>query len=636
MNRYRIPLLLLNIIFGVFNSPLQAQKFEDYKATSMGRGYVTVILLNKEAKALASGTSQGAILVRDLETNKLTHILKKHTAPITALSFHPFGIYLASTSTDGSVSLWDLSKGMQAEPIRTLVEADKLTGGVPQLSFVYFNAAGDTLYYGGSTGKVNAINPFEAEPKPITVRTYDKPLSSTAYDVASNRLAISHQTSIQLLNLNTRQTEKSIETCQEWILDIAFSADGKQIACLCKDGNFTLIDHASEQIVQSFKLSKIAPLAEIALSPDGKYVAMATTDNALRTWDLKTRELTNKLVGHQAAIRTITVTPDSKMILSGGEDKQVKTWKWRKVYENEEIPIREDELNTPELTTPDVDFKPMPEIEDLGESIPSQPITTDSLVSAKKDEKIEVTKKIILPKKKLKLPRNAPDNKALEEAAEEIVTASLPAKTEEKPVIAPKKKKEVVQPEKKPKPTLSLRPKPVSTKKTVQKPIKPIAKTVKKPVEKPTKPIVKEPIEKAPNPKTVAALNRLELSYNKRNVADSLGERKLKGIKSALLRGDEVTIEVWDDQHEDGDTISLYFNGRWVLTEYLLRKSKKKITLKINKGVDNYLLLYAHNEGSRPPNTAALNLYDGHKKRRVDLKSTLKSCGGINIKYFEK
>ena len=73
-----------------------------------------------------------------------------------------------------------------------------------------------------------------------------------------------------------------------------------------------------------------------------------------------------------------------------------------------------------------------------------------------------------------------------------------------------------------------------------------------------------------------------------------------------------------------------------VLKNYLLKRKKKKMRLKVNKGTDNYLLLYAHNEGTRPPNTAALNLFDGNKERRVNLSSTLKSCGVINIKYYEK
>jgi len=93
---------------------------------------------------------------------------------------------------------------------------------------------------------------------------------------------------------------------------------------------------------------------------------------------------------------------------------------------------------------------------------------------------------------------------------------------------------------------------------------------------------------------------------------------------------------VWDEEYIDGDIISLNFNGKWVLKEYRLEADKKEIVLKVDESSDNYLVLYAHNEGKRPPNTAAVEIHTDAGTRKLRLSSSLKNCDSINIKLKEE
>ena len=65
-------------------------------------------------------------------------------------------------------------------------------------------------------------------------------------------------------------------------------------------------------------------------------------------------------------------------------------------------------------------------------------------------------------------------------------------------------------------------------------------------------------------------------------------------------------IEVYDNQEFDHDTISLNFNGTWILQKQLITKEPIRLYLTLEKGKDNYLILYADNLGSIPPNTCAI------------------------------
>lgn len=131
----------------------------------------------------------------------------------------------------------------------------------------------------------------------------------------------------------------------------------------------------------------------------------------------------------------------------------------------------------------------------------------------------------------------------------------------------------------------------------------------------------------------VGSLEELQLTYTMRNIPDSLGDRKVKTGKRVLVKSGTLEITLWDSEYEDGDIVSLFLNGEWILKEYLLTNKKKTLHVDISKNADNYLVLYAHNEGERPPNTAALAVFDGKNKKRVGLSSDMQTCDALKFEF---
>lgn len=94
---------------------------------------------------------------------------------------------------------------------------------------------------------------------------------------------------------------------------------------------------------------------------------------------------------------------------------------------------------------------------------------------------------------------------------------------------------------------------------------------------------------------------------------------------------DSVVIRIWDSQKIDGDTISLYVNGVPVLHYDPLTAHQDTFVLRLKEG-DNEILLYAHNLGSIPPNTATLIISMGAQVLSADLNSDLNTCERIIIR----
>ena len=111
--------------------------------------------------------------------------------------------------------------------------------------------------------------------------------------------------------------------------------------------------------------------------------------------------------------------------------------------------------------------------------------------------------------------------------------------------------------------------------------------------------------------------------------------RKVKTHLSFTTFEDSVMVRVWDSQKIDGDTISLYCNGVARLKYQPLTAKQDTFYLSLTEG-DNEILLYAHNLGSIPPNTATIVIVHGSKVLNVDLSSDLNTCERLLIRRRRK
>lgn len=96
-----------------------------------------------------------------------------------------------------------------------------------------------------------------------------------------------------------------------------------------------------------------------------------------------------------------------------------------------------------------------------------------------------------------------------------------------------------------------------------------------------------------------------------------------------------LKIRIWDNQKEDGDIVTIYFNDKKVLDHYLLTKAYREFSLELTK-TENYLVYYAENEGSERPNTAAFDIIDEETQSSIlenpiILKATTKQSTALKI-----
>jgi hypothetical protein len=83
-----------------------------------------------------------------------------------------------------------------------------------------------------------------------------------------------------------------------------------------------------------------------------------------------------------------------------------------------------------------------------------------------------------------------------------------------------------------------------------------------------------------------------------------------------------ITLWLWDNAEYDGDTISVFVNGRPVLVGHALTHGRYKLKVDVVPG-ENALLMVAHNEGRVPPNTASALVRAGKGRQRLLFTTSL-------------
>lgn len=78
--------------------------------------------------------------------------------------------------------------------------------------------------------------------------------------------------------------------------------------------------------------------------------------------------------------------------------------------------------------------------------------------------------------------------------------------------------------------------------------------------------------------------------------------------KEFIVTGDIVKLTLWDKGKVDGDMISIKLNDKYILEKYTLTKEIKIIEIKLSGNDVDVLKIVALNEGTLPPNTAAVKI----------------------------
>jgi WD40 repeat protein len=117
---------------------------------------------------------------------------------------------------------------------------------------------------------------------------------------------------------------------------LAISRDGKNLAMGNDDGTVKYWDIAAEKVLWTLSAHK-PPVWTLALSPRGDFLATGSDDGHAVIWDVKTQKQVHVLAS-AGGVRAVAFDPEGEKLLTGGRDGAVKVWEVRTGAKLSEIP----------------------------------------------------------------------------------------------------------------------------------------------------------------------------------------------------------------------------------------------------------------------------------------------------------
>lgn len=275
------------------------------------------VAYSPDGRLLAVGVSE-AVSLHDATTLDDRGTWFDHTGRITSLAWSADSTLLASGASDDSdVRIWDVATG------RVLRRLSGHTGWIRSLAF----APDGTLLASGSTdqtvriwdaatgqlratlsGHAGFIGGVAFSPDGATLASASRDGSVRLWDVASGR---------EIGGFSFRTALNPETNLRYWATGVAFSPDGKSLAVGSTEGVVYLIDAATGQIIHQLRgHTNWIVIRGLAFAPDGKTLYSAGLDATVRVWDVDRGVQTGMLDVHRLDIFSIAISPDGARLAS--------------------------------------------------------------------------------------------------------------------------------------------------------------------------------------------------------------------------------------------------------------------------------------------------------------------------------
>jgi WD40 repeat protein len=238
-----------------------------------------------------------------------------HRGMATSIAFSPNGRLIASTGSDRSIKIWDVSTG---EQLQTLIGH---TDYIPQLLFADDRTILSRSYdatirqWDIITGEWKIVNYLQRQWVMVVCRSPDCQLIGFGSDTPA----------LTILNRNTGQTA-SYPAIGNRLRQLNFSHDARFIVGITDDRIVNLWDTTSDYEHRHWKIGARDATAAIPHPKLAHLLIIGSDDGSISILDLQTQTCLDRIIAHQHEILALSIVPQPDRVVSCSVDGSIKVW----------------------------------------------------------------------------------------------------------------------------------------------------------------------------------------------------------------------------------------------------------------------------------------------------------------------
>jgi WD40 repeat protein len=301
---------------------------------------ITAVAMNPGSNAhwLIAASEDGSIKVWDLSKGEPVGSpleLRGHTKSVRTLAISPDDRWLVTGGDDKTIRRWDLTNG---NPEKTMVILSRLEDSLNALAI---DSAGRRLVYSvANDTKAYILDMLSKAPQPLLL-PHGEPLESLKMSPDGSLLATGGKNgSVYIWDFaNLSQGPRSLHGHKGAVKAIAFSKHNRWLITGGKD-KLTMLWDLARPITTEFvnspnnkgsRILLVHPefVCDVAITPNEKYALSADGSGRIFRWDLTTvvpAERETELFGHKRAVYSLAVSLDSNWLLSASDDNTCRIW----------------------------------------------------------------------------------------------------------------------------------------------------------------------------------------------------------------------------------------------------------------------------------------------------------------------
>ncbi|NLX99957.1 MAG: protein kinase, partial [Rhodopirellula sp.] len=333
--------------------------------------HVSCVSFSPDGNHVLSGSEDNTASLWDATNGKLVHTFSGHREAVNAVAFSPDGTHIASGSRNGQIRLWAAASKQLLHSIE--YDNKRLRGMCFDEDGGHIVAIHDDLVTMWSTELAEKVDEWQLPD--LSTRVYHLPVafssggttfafcnpksdgvsvfgnigslqkelfilreagsSCLAFSPDGNRIVTgSAEATLKVWDPTHLNTSLCIGELKDPVHSIAISEDGQYLAAaLTTQTNAVPVWNTATGHLVATLGDRLTPHVEVmpsvfdvAVSPDGRFIATACQDKTLRLWSVADRKEVKVLQGHTDSVICVAYSFDGAHILSGSRDNTARVW----------------------------------------------------------------------------------------------------------------------------------------------------------------------------------------------------------------------------------------------------------------------------------------------------------------------